>query len=92
MTRQPNLFTGFADTRARQPSLFAGQPVESERQCAECGKRLIETASGYLCCPAGHGKLVPDCGQQCSECGAALALGAPVVAVKCRDCSDSMPA
>lgn len=26
--------------------------------CDECGKLLIETTSGYLTCPKGHGKLL----------------------------------
>lgn len=26
--------------------------------CDDCGRVLAPTASGYLCCPAGHGKLV----------------------------------
>ncbi len=35
------------------PNLFA-------LACSACGRQLMPTASGYLCCPNGHGRLVAD--------------------------------
>jgi hypothetical protein len=29
-------------------------------KCVECGEYLIQTESGYLCCPKGHGRLRID--------------------------------
>lgn len=34
--------------------------------CKECGQALIATSAEWLCCPAGHGRLVPN-----NETGAA---------------------
>lgn len=28
--------------------------------CAVCGRTMIDTGSGYVSCPMGHGKLVKD--------------------------------
>jgi hypothetical protein len=36
-----------------EPDLFA-------LRCAECQRQLVKTASGYLACPSGHGKLCLD--------------------------------
>jgi len=61
MTTQPALFPGDPpSTRCKQRGLFDDKPVEAELTCAECGRRLIVTASGFLACSAGHGKLVID--------------------------------
>jgi hypothetical protein len=47
---------------ARQGTLFeqAGHGRESADTCPECGTNLVETGSGYWCCPVGHGKLLPQ--------------------------------
>ena len=29
-------------------------------KCPRCGRYLERTPSGYLCCPAGHGKLLTE--------------------------------
>ena len=39
--------------RAEEPNLFA-------LRCQECGKQLVKTASGFLACPNGHGKLIRE--------------------------------
>jgi hypothetical protein len=57
MTHQPDLFHRcLGRTSARQLALFdlAG-PRESDEQCPECGANLVETTSGYWCCPRGMG-------------------------------------
>jgi hypothetical protein len=59
MTEQPHLFDSDRDVRTVQRGLFDGKPIELDRHCADCGRRLIVTASGWACCPAGHGKLLP---------------------------------
>ena len=56
MTTQPRLW-GHADTATVQPGLFDGLPVVSDVACQECGRLLVETESGYLCCVMGHGRL-----------------------------------
>jgi hypothetical protein len=46
-------------TTTRQPTLFElDGPRESDERCSECGAYLVETTSGYWCCPRGHGKLL----------------------------------
>ncbi len=57
MTRQPDLFGGFAKHSAKQNSLFDTGGKVSSLSCAECGEPMEHTPSGYLCCPNGHGKL-----------------------------------
>jgi len=58
MTTQPDLFLPMcATTRTRQRGMFDGMVPESDDSCDECGRPLIETPSGYWCCPAGHGML-----------------------------------
>ncbi len=39
--------------QTEEPNLFA-------LRCEECGRVLVQTTSGYLCCPRGHGKLRLD--------------------------------
>ena len=56
---QGNLFSRFASAHAVQRELFTG-PIVSESKCCECGENLVETPSGYLCCPQGHGKLLTE--------------------------------
>jgi hypothetical protein len=63
MTHQPDLYNRMCGrTEARQGTLFpVDGPRESDEQCSECGAYLIETTSGFWCCPVGHGKLIaPD--------------------------------
>jgi hypothetical protein len=59
MTHQPDLFHRcLGRTEARQPALFElDGPRESDERCQECGACLVETTSGYWCCPRGHGRL-----------------------------------
>ena len=59
MTVQPTLF-GFPISRTRQAELFDGCAVPTGRHCPDCGRELVPTESGFVCCPRGHGKLVPD--------------------------------
>lgn len=37
-----------------------GYVRESDIACQACGSMLIETSSGYLACPNGHGKLLQE--------------------------------
>jgi hypothetical protein len=60
MTEHPHLFDRGSDVHTVQRGLFDGKPIELEPRCAACGRRLIVTATGWACCPAGHGKL-PSC-------------------------------
>lgn len=64
MTKQPDLFAKmFARVRSRQLRLFDPEAVEagdSDLACVECGRLLVRTESGYLCCPAGHGRLLVE--------------------------------
>jgi hypothetical protein len=59
MTEQPHLFHCGRDVRTVQRGLFDGKPIELDRCCPECDRRRIVTPSGWACCPAGHGKLMP---------------------------------
>lgn len=58
MPRQGNLYDQFGRDYAAQRSLFdlAG-PRVSSLTCCTCGEPLEETPSGYVTCPAGHGRL-----------------------------------
>lgn len=56
MTTQPRLW-GHADTTTRQARLFDEPPEDTGLSCGQCGEPLVRTASGFLCCPRGHGKL-----------------------------------
>jgi hypothetical protein len=62
MTHQPDLFEPMlAQVTARQPELFtADGPPAVTATCRQCGEYLEWTPSGYLCCPAGHGKLLTE--------------------------------
>lgn len=31
-------------------------------KCGECGELLFATSANWICCPNGHGKLIPRCG------------------------------
>jgi hypothetical protein len=59
---QRDLFVPWGQEHTRQSELFeqAGHGRESDDTCAECGACYVETAGGYWCCPAGHGKLLPQ--------------------------------
>ncbi len=39
--------------RQTAPDLYSAR-------CAECGEYLVQTESGFLCCPKGHGRLQLD--------------------------------
>lgn len=65
MTRQPHLYDDImAEVRSYQMRLFdpnAAEAGDSDLSCSVCGSYLVQTASGYLCCPRGHGRLLADC-------------------------------
>jgi hypothetical protein len=62
MHTQPDLFLPMCATvRGRQGELF--DPADAPPcglTCQECGRALVHTESGYLCCPRGHGKLLTE--------------------------------
>ena len=64
MTRQPDLFFPMlARVRSAQPRLFdpnAAEAGDCGLACGECGAHLVRTASGYLACPHGHGRLIAE--------------------------------
>ncbi len=37
-------------------------PGAQAPKCAECQAKLVRTSERYLCCPQGHGRLVPNHG------------------------------
>lgn len=39
--------------QSNEPNLFA-------LRCDQCMRQLVGTDSGYLACPIGHGRLIPD--------------------------------
>ncbi len=45
-----------------EPNLFA-------LRCDECGRQLVNTESGYLACPMGHGRLAVDVMEDAEPCG-----------------------
>jgi hypothetical protein len=50
-----------ARSHQRQGDLFdegAATDADSNLRCTVCQSFLVRTASGYLCCPRGHGKLL----------------------------------
>ena len=52
-----------------QGELF-NQPAadaDSDRRCHECQSFLVRTASGFLCCPRGHGKLIEEATSSANE-------------------------
>ncbi len=55
-----------AKHHARQQQLFEEGPRESSLSCCECGRPLVETPTGFLACPSGHGKLR----EESAPCGA----------------------
>lgn len=63
MIRRGNLFSTYADWEATQGQLFDGEPEYDQApgnlSCEQCGAGLVQTPSGYVCCPNGHGKLLP---------------------------------
>lgn len=60
MVKQPDLFRPMlAATACRQGELFE-RSSEAAPECP-CGRPMVVTPSGYLTCPAGHGRLLqPD--------------------------------
>lgn len=60
MTRQPDLFQPWHDEQGAQLDLFElDGPAETGLSC-QCGEPLVRTPSGYLACPRGHGRLIPE--------------------------------
>lgn len=61
---QLDLFSPWPHDRSRQPALpfRSGFEFETDRPCREpgCLANLVVTETGYLCCPRGHGKLIPN--------------------------------
>jgi hypothetical protein len=52
-----------ATVRSRQATLFDPNAVEagdSALTCCTCGRQMVRTESGYLCCPVGHGRLIDE--------------------------------
>lgn len=68
MTRQPHLFDDCTATiTTTQPGLFNPNAVEagdSASTCRNCGRPMLRTESGFLCCPVGHGKLIDERGNE----------------------------
>jgi hypothetical protein len=66
--RQPDLFSPMlARVTSQQGQLFDPQDAragDSYRRCRECGAYLVRTESGFLCCPAGHGRLIDERGNE----------------------------
>ena len=64
MTRQPHLYDdSTATVTSRQATLFNPNNAaagDSPLTCCTCGRPMVRTESGYLCCPAGHGKLIDE--------------------------------
>ena len=64
MTRQPHLYDdATATVTSRQATLFDPNDVaagDSALTCCTCGRPMVRTESGFLCCPAGHGKLIGE--------------------------------
>lgn len=64
MTRQPHLYDdATATVTSRQARLFdpnAAEAGDSALTCCTCGRAMVRTESGFLCCPAGHGKLLDE--------------------------------
>jgi hypothetical protein len=57
---------GYAIARTRQPALFDTEgPPAVTAKCPRCGRYLERTPSDYLCCPAGHGKLLTAPPEHC---------------------------
>ncbi len=60
MTNQPDLYRPMcAEVSATQRELFE-RSSETALRCEApgCGAYLVETPSGFVCCPKGHGKLI----------------------------------
>lgn len=55
---QQNLFSPWAEVIATQGELFASRGAETKHDCKECGRPMVKTASDYLACPHGCGKLI----------------------------------
>jgi hypothetical protein len=58
MTRQRDLFRPMCATvRTAQRELFDTGGRSSPLRCEQCGEHLEHTASGFVACPRGCGKL-----------------------------------
>lgn len=81
MTYQPHLYDDLTATvTSRQGRLFDPQDVaagDSHLTCCTCGRPMVRTGSGYLCCPKGCGRLLEEIGdaeksgawfEECDEC------------------------
>jgi hypothetical protein len=65
--KQPDLFLAcLAESFERQGELFE-HTTETDLRCVECGAWMVETESGWLCCPKGHGKLLPQAEEACGS-------------------------
>jgi hypothetical protein len=71
MTRQPDLYSpSLARIVSRQLRLFAESDApDSDLACSVCGRLLVRTTSGYLCCPKGHGRLIAEEVDDRDRCG-----------------------
>jgi hypothetical protein len=52
-----------ATITSRQATLFDPNDVsagDSPLTCCTCGRPMVRTDSGFLCCTAGHGKLIDE--------------------------------
>jgi hypothetical protein len=52
-----------ATVTSRQATLFDPNDVaagDSPLKCCTCHRPMVRTDSGYLCCPAGHGRLIDE--------------------------------
>jgi hypothetical protein len=48
---------------SRQATLFNPNNAaagDSPLTCCTCARLMVRTESGYLCCPAGHGRLIDE--------------------------------
>jgi hypothetical protein len=45
---------------SRQTTLFDPNDVTAGDSHLTCGRPMVRTESGYLCCPAGHGRLIDE--------------------------------
>jgi len=41
---------------------LGGPTIHAGRVCVDCGRGLVETPSGFMACPKGHGKLLLPAG------------------------------
>lgn len=50
-----------ATVRSKQLTLWSEDDYQyTGLSCATCGRRMVRTPSGYVACPAGHGRLLAE--------------------------------